>query len=41
MGKGTLLVTRGAFGLGDLGAGVLEQRNTATQMPHGQASSWL
>lgn len=35
MGKGTLLATRGAFGLGDLGAGVLEQRNEAAQMPPG------
>lgn len=35
MGKGTLLATRGAFGLGDLGAGVLEQRNVAAQMPPG------
>lgn len=35
MGKGTLLAARGAFGLGDRGAGVLGQRNVATQTPPG------
>lgn len=41
MGEGTLLAARGGFGLGDRGAGVLEQRNAATQTPGGQASSRL